>query len=83
MDIIYSFIKCLFFQVIVVDWESNTTKYHPDNVLQIPRWKGNDDDITLIHLSAFLLGKILKQIIKYNLINLQLFLKIKSMMSEM
>lgn len=43
-------------KVIVIDWDGSCTKYHPENVLTIPRWGGNDDDVTLIHLSSFLNG---------------------------
>lgn len=41
-------------RTIVVDWDGQSTKYHPDNVFAIPRWRGNDDDLTLVHLSSFL-----------------------------
>ncbi|XP_055542402.1 mitochondrial import inner membrane translocase subunit TIM50-C-like [Wyeomyia smithii] len=42
-------------RVIVVDWDPNSTKLHPENTLNIPRWTGNDDDTTLFDLMAFLL----------------------------
>lgn len=42
------------FQVIVIDWNGENVKYHPENVLRIPRWNGNDDDTTLYDLAAFL-----------------------------
>ncbi|XP_067005619.1 mitochondrial import inner membrane translocase subunit TIM50-C isoform X2 [Anabrus simplex] len=41
-------------KVIVVDWNRESVKFHPRNLLLIPRWKGNDDDQTLIDLAAFL-----------------------------
>ncbi|XP_017784265.1 PREDICTED: mitochondrial import inner membrane translocase subunit TIM50-C-like [Nicrophorus vespilloides] len=43
-------------KTIVVDWDGKSTNHHPENVFQIPRWKGNDDDMTLFHLSSFLLA---------------------------
>jgi len=41
-------------RVIVVDWNPNSVKLHPENAFVVPRWKGNDDDTTLIDLAAFL-----------------------------
>ncbi|XP_051174875.1 mitochondrial import inner membrane translocase subunit TIM50-C-like [Leptopilina boulardi] len=41
-------------KVIVIDWNSDNVKYHPENVLKIPRWSGNDDDTSLYDLAAFL-----------------------------
>ncbi|KAK0161852.1 hypothetical protein PV327_008259 [Microctonus hyperodae] len=41
-------------KVIVVDWNANSVKFHPDNALKLPRWNGNDDDTTLYDLAAFL-----------------------------
>lgn len=41
-------------KVIVVDWNSNNVKYHPENTLKLPRWTGNDNDTTLYDLAAFL-----------------------------
>ncbi|XP_031350596.1 mitochondrial import inner membrane translocase subunit TIM50-C-like [Photinus pyralis] len=41
-------------RVIVVDWNANSAKFHPDNVFQIPRWDGNDNDTSLIDLTALL-----------------------------
>lgn len=41
-------------QVIVVDWNANSVKFHPDNALKLPRWNGNDDDTALYDLAAFL-----------------------------
>lgn len=41
-------------KVIVIDWDSESVKFHPDNQFSLPRWEGNDDDMTLIHLTAFL-----------------------------
>lgn len=49
--------KLFNFQVIVIDWDAQSTKYHPENVFQIPKWNGQDDDYTMIQLTAFLLGK--------------------------
>ncbi|XP_055602087.1 mitochondrial import inner membrane translocase subunit TIM50-C-like [Uranotaenia lowii] len=42
-------------KVIVVDWDPNSTKLHPENTLNIPRWSGNDDDTTLFDLMSFLM----------------------------
>lgn len=42
-------------KVIVVDWDPNSTKLHPENTFNIPRWSGNDDDTTLFDLASFLL----------------------------
>uniref|UniRef100_A0AAG5D2S7 Mitochondrial import inner membrane translocase subunit TIM50 n=1 Tax=Anopheles atroparvus TaxID=41427 RepID=A0AAG5D2S7_ANOAO len=41
-------------KVIVVDWDPNSTKLHPENTLNIPRWTGNDDDSGLFDLMAML-----------------------------
>lgn len=41
-------------KVIVVDWDANSTKLHPNNSLNIERWMGNDDDTALFDLVAFL-----------------------------
>ncbi|XP_012256781.1 mitochondrial import inner membrane translocase subunit TIM50-C-like [Athalia rosae] len=41
-------------KVIVVDWNKDSVKFHPENTLKLPRWKGNDDDTTLYDLAAFL-----------------------------
>ncbi|KAL9697383.1 hypothetical protein quinque_000824 [Culex quinquefasciatus] len=42
-------------KVVVVDWDPNSTKLHPENTFNIPRWSGNDDDTTLFDLASFLL----------------------------
>ncbi|GLG99423.1 Mitochondrial import inner membrane translocase subunit TIM50-C [Gryllus bimaculatus] len=41
-------------KVIVVDWNSDSVKFHPRNTLLLPRWAGNDDDQTLVDLANFL-----------------------------
>lgn len=41
-------------KVIVVDWDENATKLHPDNTFNIARWLGNDDDTQLLDLISFL-----------------------------
>ncbi|XP_023023778.1 mitochondrial import inner membrane translocase subunit TIM50-C [Leptinotarsa decemlineata] len=41
-------------KVIVVDWNSQSLKFHPDNHLNIPRWKGENEDLALLDLTAFL-----------------------------
>ncbi|PSN35358.1 hypothetical protein C0J52_11507 [Blattella germanica] len=40
--------------VIVIDWNGDSVKFHPRNMLKLPRWKGSDDDRTLVDLAAFL-----------------------------
>ncbi|XP_016981227.1 mitochondrial import inner membrane translocase subunit TIM50-C [Drosophila rhopaloa] len=46
-------------KVIVIDWDANATKMHPDNTFGLARWHGNDDDGQLLDLIAFL--KIIAQ----------------------
>ncbi|XP_059477643.1 mitochondrial import inner membrane translocase subunit TIM50-C-like [Neocloeon triangulifer] len=41
-------------KVIVVDWNDKSIKENYSNALLLPRWKGNDDDQTLIELAVFL-----------------------------
>lgn len=41
-------------KVIVIDWDSNSTKLHPDNTFNLARWAGNDDDTSLFDLVSFL-----------------------------
>ncbi|XP_065338110.1 mitochondrial import inner membrane translocase subunit TIM50-C-like [Cloeon dipterum] len=41
-------------KVIVVDWNDKSIKGNYDNAFLLPRWKGNDDDQTLIELAVFL-----------------------------
>lgn len=41
-------------KVIVIDWDPNSTKLHPENTFNVDRWTGNDDDTTLFDLVAFL-----------------------------
>lgn len=41
-------------KVIVVDWNAESLKLHPDNHLQIKRYKGEDGDNSLIDLVSFL-----------------------------
>lgn len=45
-------------KIIVVDWNPHSTKFHPENAFNIPRWNGNDDDTTLYDLTAFLKSKL-------------------------
>lgn len=44
-------------KVIVVHWDDETVQ-HPDNLLKIPHWNGNDDDHALLDLAAFLKSKL-------------------------
>lgn len=41
-------------KVIVIDWDSNSVKFHPENHFNLLKWNGNDDDVTLINLTSFL-----------------------------
>lgn len=41
-------------KVIVIDWNSESVKFHPENTLKIPKWNGNDNDTMLYDLAAFL-----------------------------
>ena len=41
-------------KVIVIDWNSESVKFHPENTFKIPRWSGNDNDTSLYDLAAFL-----------------------------
>ncbi|VVC92058.1 unnamed protein product [Leptidea sinapis] len=41
-------------KVIVVDWNKETTKFHPANALILKKWKGADDDTTLLDLANLL-----------------------------
>lgn len=43
-------------RVIVVDWHPESVRFDRSNALIIPRWRGNDDDTTLIDLAALLRG---------------------------
>lgn len=43
-------------KVIVVDWNAESVKLHPNNAFIISRWNGDDDDKTLIDLASFLRG---------------------------
>lgn len=47
-------------KVIVVDWNPHSTKFHPENSFNLPRWNGNDDDTTLFDLTAFLKSESVK-----------------------
>lgn len=41
-------------RLIVVDWDRAAIPLHQDNVFSIVRWLGNDDDVQLFDLAAFL-----------------------------
>ncbi|KAF5289072.1 hypothetical protein FQR65_LT11932 [Abscondita terminalis] len=41
-------------KVVAVDWNMKSVKFNPENVFCIPKWDGNDDDTTLLDLTAFL-----------------------------
>ncbi|XP_022208112.2 mitochondrial import inner membrane translocase subunit TIM50-A [Drosophila obscura] len=41
-------------RVVVVDWDRNATPQHPENAFIMARWLGNDDDVQLFDLTAFL-----------------------------
>ncbi|XP_051162949.1 mitochondrial import inner membrane translocase subunit TIM50-C-like [Leptopilina boulardi] len=50
-------------KVIVIDWNEQSVKYHPENMLKIPRWSGNDDDTNLYDLAIFLKTLHVSQVI--------------------
>lgn len=54
-------------QVIVVDWNNQSVKSHCRNAVLLPRWKGNDDDHTLVDLAVFLRSKFLHENVVINL----------------
>ncbi|XP_068622602.1 mitochondrial import inner membrane translocase subunit TIM50-C [Battus philenor] len=41
-------------KVIVVDWNKQAVKFHPQNSLILKKWKGNDDDTALLDLANLL-----------------------------
>ncbi|XP_026325956.1 mitochondrial import inner membrane translocase subunit TIM50-C isoform X2 [Hyposmocoma kahamanoa] len=41
-------------KVIVVDWNKQATKFHPQNALILKKWKGADDDTALLDLANLL-----------------------------
>jgi import inner membrane translocase subunit TIM50 len=41
-------------RVIVIDWDPQSVKFHPDNLFRVDRWTGNDDDSTMFDLVSFL-----------------------------
>lgn len=41
-------------KVIVIDWDKNTTKAHPQNTLTLKKWKGDNSDRSLIGLAQLL-----------------------------
>ncbi|XP_056645786.1 mitochondrial import inner membrane translocase subunit TIM50-C-like [Diorhabda sublineata] len=41
-------------KVICVDWNAQNVKFNPENLLNIQKWTGNDDDTSLVDLAAFL-----------------------------
>lgn len=45
-------------RVIVIDWDPNSTKLHPENTFNVDRWMGNDDDLSLLDLVAFLKSEL-------------------------
>lgn len=45
-------------QVIVVDWNKQATKFHPQNALILKKWKGADDDTALLDLANLLQSKL-------------------------
>ena len=50
-------------KVIVVDWDSKSVGLHPNNALIIPRWRGDDEDQTLLELATFLRSKFARCVI--------------------
>lgn len=44
-------------KVICVDWNPKNVKFNPENLLNVKRWPGNDDDTTLLDLASLLKSK--------------------------
>lgn len=63
-------------KVIVIDWDPNATKLHPENTFHLERWSGNDDDLSLLDLVSFLkseLRRIVPLILNFQLNIIGLF----------
>ncbi|CAH1103477.1 unnamed protein product [Psylliodes chrysocephalus] len=41
-------------KVICIDWNAKNVKFNPENLLNVRRWSGNDDDSSLVDLAALL-----------------------------
>lgn len=41
-------------KVICVDWNAKNVKFNPENLFNIRRWSGNDNDALLVDLASFL-----------------------------
>ncbi|CAG9767387.1 unnamed protein product [Ceutorhynchus assimilis] len=41
-------------KVICIDWNGNNVKFNPENLFNIKRWNGSDDDTSLFDLVSFL-----------------------------
>lgn len=41
-------------KVICIDWNARRVRYNPENLLNIKRWTGRDDDTSLLDLATFL-----------------------------
>ncbi|XP_018564965.1 mitochondrial import inner membrane translocase subunit TIM50-C [Anoplophora glabripennis] len=41
-------------KVICIDWNPKNVKFNPENLLNIKRWSGNDNDTSLLDLAALL-----------------------------
>lgn len=41
-------------KVICIDWNARNVKFNPENLFNIKRWTGNDNDTSLLDLASFL-----------------------------
>lgn len=48
-------------KVICIDWNAKNVKFNPENLLNVRRWSGNDDDSSLVDLAALLKSKGFKK----------------------
>lgn len=44
-------------KVICIDWNAKNVKMNPENLFNIHRWAGNDNDTELLDLASFLISK--------------------------
>lgn len=43
-------------KVIVLDYNPESVKYQPDNLILVPEFNGNDNDLELAYMVHFLIG---------------------------
>lgn len=44
-------------KVIYIDFDANSGSLNPENMLMVPEWKGNNDDLSLVDLAELLKSK--------------------------